>query len=234
MRRRAGTVRGMSDETVPGYEATRRALHSVAEHVLAAALHRATGRIGLRPTPDGFGTPWFSGRRLRVAGVDLVVEDDDGDTVRRAPLTTVGEAAAFAGVEPGVPADVYPPATELAPAAPLDLDPAAAAVVHDWFRAAGEALAAWRAEVADREPNEVQLWPEHFDVALVAGEVNYGGSPGDDDHPEPYAYVGPWHREGLTGEYWNEPFGASRSAREVGGPEGILAFFRQGSSVASE
>lgn len=222
----------MSDETVPGYGATRRALHSVAEHVLAAALHRATGRIGLRPTPGGFGTPWFDGRRLRVEGVDLVVED--GGTVRRAPLTTVGEAAAFVGVEPGAPADVYPPATGLAPGAPLALDPVAAAVVHDWIRVAGEALAAWRAEVADREPGEVQLWPEHFDVALVAGKVNYGGSPGDDEHPAPYAYVGPWRRDGLAGEYWNEPFGASRPAAELDGPEAVLAFFRQGSAILLE
>lgn len=222
----------MSDETVPGYEATRRALHSVAEHVLAAALHRATGRIGLRPTPDGFGTPWFSGRRLRVEGVDLVVED--GDTVRRTPLTTVGEAAAFAGVEPGAPADVYPPATPLAPDAPLALDPAAAAVVHDWFRVVGEALAAWRDEVADREPNEVQLWPEHFDLALVAGEVNYGGSPGDDDHPTPYAYVGPWHTDGLAGDYWNEPFGASRRSSEVATPAAITGFFRSAPGLGPE
>ncbi len=214
----------MSDETVPGYDATRRALHSVAEHVLAAALHRATGRIGLRPTLGGFGTPWFGGRRLRVEGVDLVVED--GETARRAPLTTVGAAAAFAGIEPGAPADVYPPATALAPDAPLAIDPASAAVVHGWFRVVGEALAAWRDEVADSEPDEVQLWPEHFDVAMVAGEVNYGGSPGDDEHAAPYAYVGPWRREGLVGEYWNEPFGASRASGAIGGPEGILAFFR--------
>src|ERR687898_1263919 len=47
--------------TVPAtYPATRGALHAVAEHVLAAALHRSTGRIGLRATPDGFGTPRFT------------------------------------------------------------------------------------------------------------------------------------------------------------------------------
>jgi len=221
----------MSDEIVPGYTATRRALHAVAEQVLAGALHRATGRIGLRATPDGFGTPWFSGRRLRVAGVDLVVED--GDAVRRAPLTTLGEAAAFAGIEPGAP-DVYPPATEPAPDAPLALDPTAAAAVHDWFRVVADALAVWRDEVADRQPNEVQLWPEHFDLALVAGKVNYGGSPGDDGHAAPYAYVGPWRTDGLVGEYWNEPFGASRPAAEVDGPDDVLAFFRRAPLVSSE
>ena len=214
------------NEPVAGYGATRRSLHTVAEHVLAAALHRATGRIGLRPTPGGFGTPWFGARRVRVEGVDLVVED--AGAVRRAPLVTVGEAAAFAGVEPGAPVDVYAPTTPLAPDAPLDLDPAAAGTVHEWFRCTGEALAAFQAEVADRAPTEAQLWPEHFDLALVAGEANFGGSPGDDGHPTPYAYVGPWSRDGLVGEYWNEPFGASRSLRDLDGPEGILAFFREG------
>ena len=38
----------------------------------------------------------------------------------------------------------------------------------------------------------VQLWPEHFDLATTIDEVNYGGSPGDDGHPLPYLYVGPW------------------------------------------
>jgi hypothetical protein len=215
----------MTDEPVPGYAATRRGLHAVAEHVLAAALHRATGRIGLRPTPGGFGTPWFGARRLRVEGVDLVVEADG--EVRRAPLRTVGEAAAFAGVEPGAPADVYAPSTPLEPDAPLALDPGAADLVHEWFRGTGEALAAWRSEVADRAPTEAQLWPEHFDLALVAGEVNYGGSPGDDGHPAPYAYVAPWRTEGRAGDYWNEPFGASRSLADLGGAAGIVAFFRE-------
>ncbi|MGH9262418.1 MAG: hypothetical protein ACRD08_21370, partial [Acidimicrobiales bacterium] len=91
------------------YAATRSSLHAVAEHVLAAALHRATGHIGLRATPGGFGTPRFTEdgaeRRVRVDGTDLVV--DDGAGSRRAPLRTVGAAAAFAGVRPGAPAEVY-------------------------------------------------------------------------------------------------------------------------------
>jgi hypothetical protein len=52
------------------------------------------------------------------------------------------------------------------------------------------------------------LWPEHFDVAVTEGEVNYGVSPGDDYHPMPYAYVGPWTQR--TGSFWNAPFGAVR------------------------
>ena len=40
------------------------------------------------------------------------------------------------------------------------------------------------------------LWPEHFDVGLAVDEVNYGGSPGDVTHANPYAYVGPWTTRG--------------------------------------
>jgi hypothetical protein len=226
------------DEPVPGYGATRRGLHAVAEHVLAAARHRATGRIGLRPTPGGFGTPPFPAGRddegagsrvLRVEGLDLVVVDVEAGRERRAPLRTVGEAAAFAGVEPGAPAGVYTPATPLDPDAPLDLDPAAAALVHDWFARSAAALTAWAGERAADGPTAAQLWPEHFDLALTVGEVNYGASPGDDAHAGPYAYVGPWGRPARGGEYWNEPFGASRPARDLRDPAAIVAFFREGS-----
>ena len=37
----------------------------------------------------------------------------------------------------------------------------------------------------------------------AAGQrANFGASPGDDDHPEPYLYVGPWTAE-VSGELWN-------------------------------
>ena len=39
--------------------ATRASLHTLAEHVLAPARHRVTGRIGLRATEGGFGAPPF-------------------------------------------------------------------------------------------------------------------------------------------------------------------------------
>ena len=52
-----------------------------------------------------------------------------------------------------------------------------------------------------------RLWPEHFDVAIELGaeadglRANYGVSPGDADHAEPYLYVGPWSAE-VSGELW--------------------------------
>lgn len=210
---------------------TRAALHAVAEQVLAAARHQATGRIGLRVTPGGFGTPPFPvdgiEHQVRIDGVDLVVVE--GDSVRRMPLRTVGEAAAFVGIEPGAPPGVYPPATSVDPDAVLPIDPAAAATIHDWFRLSGSALD--RLCATDPPPGPIplpQLWPEHFDLAVTIAEVNYGGSPGDADHPAPYAYVGPWRRDGLAGDFWNEPFGASRPGDELRSEDDLLAFFEQG------
>ena len=42
---------------------TRLSLHALAEHVLCAARHRVNGKIGLRFTRGGFGTPFFGDRR---------------------------------------------------------------------------------------------------------------------------------------------------------------------------
>jgi hypothetical protein len=42
--------------------------------------------------------------------------------------------------------------------------------------------------------------------AATEDEVSYGVSAGDDYHPMPYAYVGPWAQR--TGPFWNAPFGA--------------------------
>lgn len=216
----------MSDEAVIG---TRRGWHALAEHVLSAARHAATGRIGLRPTPGGFGTPPFDSRhgarQVRVEGVDLVVIDDRGE--RRTPITTLAEAAAFAEVAPGAPA-VYTPSTALDLHAPLAVDPGAAAVLAGFFARTAEALDRLVGERAADHPAEVQLWPEHFDLATTIAEVNYGGSPGDDEHPTPYLYVGPWNPPEPDGAFWNEPFGASVTDDGTRTVEEILAFFREG------
>jgi hypothetical protein len=212
---------------------TRLGLQAVAEHVLSAALHAANGRIGLRPAPGGFGTPAFPSeagdRRLRVVGVELVVEDGDG--TRAAPLTTLREVAAFADVTPGAPTDVYTPTTPLDLDAPLAVVDDEASALADWFALVSEALEALRAEHADLEPAISQLWPEHFDLATTIAEVNHGGSPGDGTHPEPYLYVGPWNVP--EGAFWNEPFGASLGRAEVPDAEAALVFFRRGFAEAA-
>jgi hypothetical protein len=87
----------------------------------------------------------------------------------------------------------------------------------------------------------LQLWPEHFDIAVdlgdtaAGGRANFGASPGDAVHPEPYLYVGPWDLAQLPDPpdpYWNEPFGASLPYSALSGPSGArdaaLAFFRAG------
>jgi hypothetical protein len=121
-------------------------------------------------------------------------------------------------------ADVYPLATDPDPELPLDVDRAAAAEVETWFMRVDEAL---RGFVTGRTPAPtVTLWPEHFDVATTVDEVNYGGSPGDDEHDTPYAYVGPWAPQ--DGVFWTEPFGASRLATDLPTAGAVLEFFREG------
>jgi hypothetical protein len=170
---------------------TRAAWHALAERVVAPVRQRATGRIGLRPAPGGFGTgPLPDGSEVRVDGSTLVVGAD------RTPITTLGAAAARAGL-PG-PADlgVYAASTPAAPDLPLAVDPGAATVLAAWFAFGASALHDWAAARADEDPSELWLWPEHFDLGLALGpeghRANYGASPGDAGTPLPYLYVGPW------------------------------------------
>ena len=104
---------------------------------------------------------------------------------------------------------------ELAPGdpdAPLGIDPAAGALLGAWYGFAFEVLGALRDELAADAPNEVQLWPEHFDAAFDAdragGRITFGVSPGDATSDEPYLYVLPpgpvargdvWNAEGFDG-----------------------------------
>jgi hypothetical protein len=223
----------MADSPTPLVR-TRRSLHAVAEHVLGAALHAATGHIGLRAASGGFATPAFPAptgtRCIRVEDTELVVTDDGVD--RRAPLTTVGAAAALVGVEPGAPSDVYTPATALEPDRPLVLDVDSVRVIAAFFATAETALAALAREESDATPGGgpvlAQLWPEHFDLALTLDEVNYGGSPGDDDHPLPYLYVGPWNLPTGGEPFWNEAFGASLTTGPGLDAADAVAFFREG------
>jgi len=61
------TLPSIPDALVP----TRDSLHQVAYFVLAPARYRRTGRMGLVPTPGGFGTPPLDGRVLRVEGREV-------------------------------------------------------------------------------------------------------------------------------------------------------------------
>jgi len=183
----------------PALVPTRLALHRLAEEVVSPARKGSNGKIGLRYTRGGFGTPFFGAdAQVRVEGIDLIVAGEGVE--RRERITTVGAAAALLGPEllpePG------------ADGGQLEVDDEAAVFVGDWYGFACSVLEELRAEatVAD-EPSRVQLWPEHFDMALELGaepagtRAAYGLSPGDDDHPDPYAYVAPWTAR-PSGELW--------------------------------
>ncbi|HEY3096612.1 MAG TPA: hypothetical protein VGK05_07210, partial [Acidimicrobiia bacterium] len=191
---------------------TRAAWHTLAEHVLARARYDANGKIGLRYTRRGVGTPWFRHRdrdaQVRIEGTNLVVHED-GET-RSAPLTTVAAAAELARIQPGAPEEVYAPATTLERDAPLVLDARSVEFFGAWFGFAASVLEQIRAE-ADPvdEPSRVQLWPEHFDLSVDLGDENaghrgtFGASPGDDVDRDPYLYVTHWADVGAD-DYWDE------------------------------
>jgi hypothetical protein len=207
---------------------TRDSLHTLAEHAMAPARFAATGRIGLRATPGGFGTPPFPGslgeRQVLVRDTALVVRDDGRE--RSEPITTVRAAAAFIGAEPGAPADLYTPSTPLDLDGALSVDAVHAREIADWFALGNEALQQLRTLVGESHAGEIQLWPEHFDLASTIDEVNYGASPGDHEHPFPYLYVGPF--EARQGPFWNEPFGASLSRENVNDVAAAVGFFLEG------
>lgn len=212
---------------------TRLALHTFAEHLLAGDLWRRTGKIGLRRTPGGFGQPETliggTRHRIRVDGTCLVVLD--GDVERWSELSSPAGAASFADTVLGAPTEVFTPETELRADEPLIVDPAAAAMLADWFALVEAALEELRRRQRDREPTIVQLWPEHFDLACSMSEINVGGSPGDAAHDDPYLYVGPW--KPIEGPDWNEPWGMSLPASAVHDAADALEFFETGLRAAS-
>jgi hypothetical protein len=176
----------------PALVATRQSLHRLAEHVVSPARQAANGKIGLRYTRGGFGTPYFGEDiQVRVEGTELVVVLGRLGTERRATITTLAAAAELVS-ERGAPAAVLSDE-------PLAVDPVPAAFLGDWYGFAASVLEELRAEAdASHDPSRVQLWPEHFDMALELGSEQagaraaYGLSPGDDEHDEPYAYAAPW------------------------------------------
>jgi len=199
--------------------ATRTSLHALAELVLAGPQHALTGRIVLAVNPDGFGTILEPG--LAIHGTELVTQAG-----RRIPLDgrTIAAVAQDAGVVPHALDDVYSDGPGLDEHHVLTIDARAAAQILEAFSRGDAAL-------ADFAPDETRaLWPEHFDVGVSRNEVNYGVSAGDGLLEVPYAYVGPWSREGLSGPFWNAPFGAARPVAEI---EDLVAFFAEGEAHAA-
>jgi hypothetical protein len=195
----------------PTFVATREALRSLACYAIAPARKARTGRIGLRPTGDGFATPPFDdGTSIVVRGDRLLAEP--GVDV---PITTLRAAADVLGVtlsaDPGVGHDLPP----FRPDEMLDVDVGASRWLGAWYGFGSRQLDRLASVLPDATLSEAQLWPEHFDLAVVveldAVSANAGFSPGDSYSAEPYVYVSPFDRTGLTDAYWNAPFGAALS-----------------------
>jgi hypothetical protein len=222
------------------YAETRDALHRVASYVLAPARKAATGRIGLRATPGGFGTPPFGdGEQLRIEGASLVRRQGEG--WEATGITSLAAAATFAGIalseDPGIGHDA-PPLGD--PASPLVVSTEAGSALGAWFGFSAAVLEELRTELnaSGRECSEVQLWPEHFDLGCNVEGMNFGCSPGDAYFAEPYVYVGPWNTEGLSDdEFWNASFGAVLPYDALLGapdqPAAALEFLREGAKLAS-
>jgi hypothetical protein len=188
------------------------AWHTLAERVVATARHRVNGKIGLRWTLGGFGTPFFGDdEQLRVIGHVLVRVM--GQHLEHHDVETLGGAAQFAGVTPEVPGNLFTAQTDGDPARPLAIDLDAAHFLAEWYGFATSVLAQLRVDHASSSPSLIQLWPEHFDIStdFGAAPATYGASPGDAAHPEPYLYISLRDTAHLdrAEAFWNEPFGAS-------------------------
>ncbi|HWD01345.1 MAG TPA: hypothetical protein VG674_02625 [Amycolatopsis sp.] len=194
---------------------TRRSLHGVAELLLAGPQFRTSGRIELRVTAKGFAT--VGEPSLAVEGSNLVTPSGAFGLAGRTYL----EVAADAGIEAGDLADVYADGPGVRPEETIEFHDHALTTLLQAFAEGDRALRSFA-------PGETPvLWPEHFDVAITVGDVNYGVSPGDGFLPQPYAYVGP--HEPREGEFWNAPFGAAHPLREV---LDLVAFFSEGKGLA--
>jgi hypothetical protein len=154
----------------------------IALHKIAEAVvspaRKPDNEIALRYTRGGFGTPFFS-----QGGLDCQVRVERGELVRQRRNEETRE--------------------------PLpDVDLAAAGALGEFYGFGCSVLEQLRADEPDGEPSLVQLWPEHFDIAVELGSeaggqrATYGASPGDDDHDEPYLYVSVWTAD-VSGELWN-------------------------------
>ncbi|MFH5210243.1 hypothetical protein ACHIPZ_18840 [Antrihabitans sp. NCIMB 15449] len=197
--------------------ATRRSLHGIIELLIAGPQYRLYETIRLTVTPQG-----IAGAKMPIAieATELVTPQG------RYPLTGSYRAlAAVAGVEPGGPDGLYADTSGVSADEELQVDPAAMSLVLGWIKLGDSAL---RAFAPTQDP---VLWPEHFDLGIVVDDVNYGISPGDDAHPDPYAYVGP--HTPRTGPFWNASFGAQRAVGELPTAESIVEFFEQGRHEAA-
>ena len=185
------------------FAATREALHRVAEQIVAPA-RKPHNEIALRQTPGGFGTPPFDfeGKRtqVRVEGSALVLDGERRGEPGRADYARRRGRAARPPTAPRRTARRRRAADDRP-----DRRRPARGLLRLRRRCPG---AVPGGAFPDVDASEINLWPEHFDIAFEAGSsaagqrANYGASPGDQDHPEPYVYVGPWTAQ-VDSPLWN-------------------------------
>ena len=203
---------------------TRDFLHQVAFFAVAPKRYAETGKLGLRYTHRGFGTPFFGDdEQVRVEGGQLVHQTWQGLT--SAVLTTLGQACDLLGIpyRDSWYGAFHDPPAPIGPTVPLVVDEKAAAMIADWFGFATLVLERLRRLPVAEDITRVQLWPEHFDIAIEMGSAekghraSYGASLGDRNHPEPHFYVAPWTEPDPDDSYWNDPAfkGASLSFRKL-------------------
>jgi hypothetical protein len=226
----------------PKLVGTRHSLHAIAERVIAPYRYQKTGRIGLRWTRNGFGTPFLPGdEQIRIDDGLLVVRREGAEIQR--PVTTLRDAANLLGIEPGPP-DLYQPEHHVDPDVRLPVEFNAADFLGEFFGFSASVLEQLRAEAGeeDRQATRVQLWPEHFDMAIELGDeaagrrAGFGASPGDNEHDSPYFYVVPW-RDVDPDPFWDATGFRGAELRiidlvDVDDQRGVvLEFFRRGRAV---
>lgn len=228
-----------------GFDSGRRALHEVAFFAIAPARFAATGKLGLRYTHRGFGTPFFHDghgidTQIRVQGDEIVVQS--GGSAVAHPITTLIDATATLGIpyQDVWFDDFHDPLPPADPHVPLAVDVTVTEAIGGWFGFATHVLERSRRTPGAVDVSRVQLWPEHFDLAFEMGDsagdarASYGASPGDTTHPEPYLYVAAWAPIDRSDPYWNDTTfnGASLGYRRLLDADDpyatALAFYRSG------
>jgi hypothetical protein len=197
-------------------------LHRLVVYVVSPARQRRTGKMALRWTLEGLGTPFFGDdEQVRIAGTDLVRQR--GSKAWAEPITSLARAASF--VLGGPPEGEWANKLDVPPLGDPDETLAVkadgAGLLASWYGFAWSVLEELRADMASTEPSRVQLWPEHFDAAFDClcpeRRATFGASPGDEAYPDPYLYVVSPAVEQTPSPLWNaEHFrGAVLTFREL-------------------
>jgi len=212
---------------------TRRALHGVADAILAGTAARRVGWARLRVEGAAIRTPLMPGslrqiemtaRGLRAfraresSGVPLGAGHTAGlrgTTDRRFRWAgTLAQTAAAAGLTAEPPANQVV-GSGLSGSDPLRIDSRHAVTIMTWFGVGNSALTRLSRTTPPDAPGRDWLLADTFTLVLTADGVSYGVSAGDWSTPEPFAFV-----SRTTGQMQRQPASALRSRTS------LLAFFR--------